>query len=419
MFKQFILYLGKNMSTTSKKSRETLAKKLAGKKVPVKREVELKPELFSEVKNNKKTRLTTSAKNTDLSGKEGDALKKVIKKSKRVTKTTDTVNDLKEPPLEVALDTKTLSIKTEISDTEPSTSSSIKQENKATKKSNNTKKLISQNNDDIKSEEVKQEPGEDKWEPQNWKHILDNIRIMRSKDNAPVDTMGCHKCADENADEKTQRFHKLVALMLSSQTKDETTYHAMLRLREHSLTPKSISEMKLNVLENILHPVSFYKNKAKYLQQTSKVLIDKYNSDIPDNIKELVALPGVGPKMAHICMATAWHQTTGIGVDVHVHRICNRLKWLPRPTKEPEQTRVALEQWLPRDLWREVNHLLVGFGQTTCTPVKPKCLECLNCSICPEAPKVNPSKKSEKKTENAQVSSLCDKATFKKKKMHV
>lgn len=87
--------------------------------------------------------------------------------------------------------------------------------------------------------------------------------------------------------------------------------------------------------------------------------------------------------MAHICMATAWQEITGIGVDTHVHRIANRLAWLKKPTKEPEQTRIQLESWLPRPLWAEVNHLLVGFGQTICTPVRPNCSECLNNNICP------------------------------------
>lgn len=119
------------------------------------------------------------------------------------------------------------------------------------------------------------------------------------------------------------------------------------------------------------------------MQRTSKILIEKYNSDIPNNIKELIALPGVGPKMAHICMSTAWKEVTGIGVDVHVHRISNRIGWLPKPTKEPEQTRVGLEAWLPQSLWAEVNYLLVGFGQTVCLPVKPKCSTCLSREICP------------------------------------
>lgn len=144
--------------------------------------------------------------------------------------------------------------------------------------------------------------------------------------------------------------------------------------------------------------------------------MEKYNSDIPNNIKELVALPGVGPKMAHICMATAWQEVTGIGVDVHVHRISNRLGWLSQPTKDPEQTRVALEAWLPQQLWSDVNYLLVGFGQTICTPLKPKCLECLNCQICPSAPKTL---KIEKKLPNSKVLDLCDKNKFKKSKIHL
>ncbi|XP_067616617.1 endonuclease III-like protein 1 [Eurosta solidaginis] len=221
------------------------------------------------------------------------------------------------------------------------------------------------------------------WQPKDWRVVLDNIRTMRAGSDAPVDTMGCHKCADNDSDEKTQRFQKLVSLMLSSQTKDEITFEAMQRLRSIKMTPQVIADMERNKLEDMLKPVSFYKNKAKYMQLAARILIDKYQSDIPSTVKELESLPGVGPKMAHICMATAWNEVTGIGVDVHVHRITNRLKWLPKPTKEPEQTRIALEAWLPRDMWREVNHLLVGFGQTTCKALRPQCMECLNRYICP------------------------------------
>ncbi|XP_017043665.2 endonuclease III-like protein 1 isoform X1 [Drosophila ficusphila] len=230
-----------------------------------------------------------------------------------------------------------------------------------------------------------------------WYNHLENIRNMRNSNSAPVDTMGCHRCADSTADAKTQRFQNLVALMLSSQTKDQTTYEAMNRLKEQTLTPLKIKEIPIAELENLLHPVSFYKNKAKYLKQTVDILLDKYDSDIPDNPKELIALPGVGPKMAHICMAVAWNKITGIGVDVHVHRLSNRLGWLPKPTKEPEQTRVALEKWLPFSLWSEVNHLFVGFGQTICTPVKPNCGECLNKDICPSVNvQIKPKKKSDR-----------------------
>lgn len=222
-----------------------------------------------------------------------------------------------------------------------------------------------------------------KFEPKNWEQMLRNIREMRKDRSAPVDTMGCHKCSDEDSDEKTQRFHHLIALMLSSQTKDNVTYDAMNRLREHGLTPAKMVETNDGELEKLLYPVSFYKNKAKYIKKTAQILIDKFDSDIPNDIKGLVSLPGVGPKMAHICMRAAWNIVTGIGVDTHVHRISNRLKWLPKETKEPEQTRVGLEEWLPFEYWAEVNELLVGFGQTICTPTNPKCGQCLNYDICP------------------------------------
>ena len=88
--------------------------------------------------------------------------------------------------------------------------------------------------------------------------------------------------------------------------------------------------------------------KAANLKKTAAVLHEYFQDDIPSSIPGLVALPGIGPKMAHLCMLIAWDEVTGIGVDTHVHRISNRLKWVPKPTKTPEDTRKALEEWLPR-----------------------------------------------------------------------
>ncbi|KAI8129922.1 Endonuclease III-like protein 1 [Lucilia cuprina] len=384
--------------------RATLARKLSGRRVPKKIEskveqAENKSQFFNDIKNkdkpNKKKVKEVPVKLENKTVKSEVASKDALPIEKRSTRQLkeETIIENKQSSLEIVLNTKPP---------------------KYAKSPNKNKASIVNEEGPSNSKKIKQELSDEIWQPANWQIILDNIRKMRTKDSAPVDTMGCHKCADENADEKTQRFHKLVALMLSSQTKDETTYHAMLRLREQNLTPEVICQMKVNVLENILHPVSFYKNKAKYLQQTAKILVDKYDSDIPNNIKELVALPGVGPKMAHICMSTAWNKVTGIGVDVHVHRISNRIGWLPKSTKEPEQTRLALEKWLPQQLWSEVNYLLVGFGQTICTPVKPKCSECLNCEICPYATKVV---KNKKITTNKEILDLCDNIKFKKTKL--
>ncbi|XP_055384788.1 endonuclease III-like protein 1 [Condylostylus longicornis] len=242
--------------------------------------------------------------------------------------------------------------------------------------------VVKEEKKEIKTKELAQD---EKWNPLNWEIILDNIRKMRSESPAPVDTMGCNKCYDENATEKEKRFNILLSLILSPRTKDEVTYGAMTRLKENiiPLTPENLIKKEKETLEELIKPVGFYKNKTKYIVKTCEILINKYNSDIPGSLEELMDLPGVSSKIAHICMNTAWNIVTGIGVDVHVHRISNRLKWVKKETKTPEDTRKELESWAPKELWGEINHLLVGFGQTICQAIKPKCDSCLNKNICP------------------------------------
>lgn len=108
----------------------------------------------------------------------------------------------------------------------------------------------------------------------------------------------------------------------------------------------SINLMSNSFIFNII-VIVFQQRKAKYLKQTSEICFKDYGGDIPKDLKGLIALPGVGPKMAYICMNAAWGEVNGIGVDTHVHRIANRLKWVKTATKTPEQTRKALEEWLP------------------------------------------------------------------------
>ncbi|CAH0579469.1 unnamed protein product [Chrysodeixis includens] len=246
------------------------------------------------------------------------------------------------------------------------------------------------------------------WEPANWKEFLVNLRIMRSNNDAPVDSMGCHMNMDENATPETYRYQCLISLMLSSQTKDQVTFAAMERLRTRGLTVDSVLGMSDDELGKLIYPVGFWRTKVKYIKKTTQTLKEQYNGDIPDSAEKLCKLTGVGPKMAHICMLVAWNKVTGIGVDTHVHRISNRIGWVKKTTNTPEDTRKALQTWLPFELWSEVNHLLVGFGQTLCLPIGPMCHECLNRDICPssgkgrKSPKKTPIKnvKVEIKTEN-------------------
>ncbi|CAL8142627.1 unnamed protein product [Orchesella dallaii] len=231
-----------------------------------------------------------------------------------------------------------------------------------------------------KREPLKVEP------PSNWQKVLENIKIMRSTKTAAVDTMGCERTADLTVDPKIQRFQTLVSLMLSSQTKDQVTYAAMERLKARGLTVQSMLDVDEKELGDLLNPVSFYKRKSIYIKKAAKMLRDSYADDIPATVEDLMSLPGVGPKMAYICMNAAWNENVGIGVDTHVHRIANRLKWTGvKGTNDPEKTREALESWMPKELWQETNILLVGFGQEICRPVGPKCDTCLNKDICPSS----------------------------------
>ncbi|KHJ77112.1 base excision DNA repair protein, HhH-GPD family [Oesophagostomum dentatum] len=169
--------------------------------------------------------------------------------------------------------------------------------------------------------------------------------------------------------------------MLSSQTKDEVTSAAMMRLRKHGCNVDAMLAIPTSDLEKLLCPVGFYKRKAVYIQKTAAILKEKYDGDVPDSIEGLCSLPGVGPKMAHLVMQIAYNKIDGIAVDTHVHRIVNRLGWMK--TNTPEKTREKLQEMLPRSYWSTINPLLVGFGQQTCLPIKPKCDICLCRDICP------------------------------------
>eukprot|EP00842_Homolaphlyctis_polyrhiza_P000461 jgi/Hompol1/1415/HPOL_004718-RA len=223
--------------------------------------------------------------------------------------------------------------------------------------------------------------------PAGWKALYDGIKAHRTVLHAPVDDMGCAELADADAPLNVFRYQTLTSLQLSSQTKDPVTAEAIRNLRAHKpggLTVDSILAMDNKTLNGYIGKVGFHNRKTIYLKQTAQILKDKYNSDIPSTVEELMSLPGVGPKMAYLAMQHAHGQNMGIGVDTHVHRISNRLGWAHTATKTPEHTRKELEEWLPREYWQDINHLLVGWGQTVCQPVRPKCSECPVRDLCPK-----------------------------------
>ena len=177
--------------------------------------------------------------------------------------------------------------------------------------------------------------------------------------------MGSACLADEAIDEDTRHYQTLISLMLSSQTKDVTTHATMLKLKKHGLSVKNIHENTTDdELHELIKSVGFHNNKTKFIRATTKLLVEEFDSKVPKTLEELCALPGVGPKMALIVLLVNHDIVAGIAVDTHVHRICNQLGWTgPKKVKQPEQTRKAIESWMPTTIWRHVNVLLVGLGQ--------------------------------------------------------
>ncbi|XP_057321481.1 endonuclease III-like protein 1 [Microplitis mediator] len=175
------------------------------------------------------------------------------------------------------------------------------------------------------------------------------------------------------------------SLNCNSQTQEDSDENRELCEYCSKLFDSTVIDTSDEDLGQLIRPVSFVKRKVQFIKQTTGILIEKYNGDIPRNIKELCSLPGVGPKVGHLAMLSAWNEVSGIGVDTHVHRVCNRLHWVKKPTTIPEETRKQLESWLPRDLWSEINFLFVGFGQNFCLGQNPKCDQCLLNKSCPSA----------------------------------
>lgn len=165
----------------------------------------------------------------------------------------------------------------------------------------------------------------------------------------------------------------LIACILSLRTNDKTTYPATLRMLELAKTPQEMSKVDEKTLAKAIYPVGFYENKAKQIIQLSKELVENYNGKVPCDIDELCKFKGVGRKTANLVVARGFNKPA-ICVDVHVHRIFNRIGYVK--TKTPEETEFALREKLPQKYWIEINTLIVTHGQNVCKPQRPDCANC-------------------------------------------
>ena len=177
-------------------------------------------------------------------------------------------------------------------------------------------------------------------------------------------------------------FRILVGTILSARTKDACTAGACERLFAQAATPGALAQLTAAELERLIYPVGFYRTKARMLKRLPGVLRQRFGGRLPETVEALCELPGVGRKTANLVVALGFGKPA-ICVDVHVHRITNRLGLVATTT--PLETEMTLRRLLPVRYWRTWNSHLVAFGQTRCTPRRPRCGGCPLAAWCAKA----------------------------------
>jgi endonuclease-3 len=182
-------------------------------------------------------------------------------------------------------------------------------------------------------------------------------------------------CYDIDRFRRTHRrpFRILIGCIISLRTKDEVTEAATERLFRRAATPERMSRLAEGTIAKLIFPAGFYRRKATQIAKISRILVREHAGRVPSEIDDLIALPGVGRKTANLVVTLAYGKP-GICVDVHVHRICNRLGWIE--TAQPDETEQVLREVLPRRHWIPINETLVRHGQQVCKPVSPLCSRC-------------------------------------------
>jgi endonuclease III len=169
-------------------------------------------------------------------------------------------------------------------------------------------------------------------------------------------------------------FRILIATLLSARTQDATTHAASTRLFKRARTPRTLARLSVEEIERLIYPVGFYRNKARQVKACCEMLVSDFGGRVPATMEELVMLPGVGRKTANLVLILGFKSLRNICVDIHVHRISNRLGWVR--TTQPEETEQSLYRAIPARWWPLINLYLVTWGQNVCRPVHPRCRDC-------------------------------------------
>lgn len=174
-------------------------------------------------------------------------------------------------------------------------------------------------------------------------------------------------------EEQGDPFKILIGTILSARSRDENTTKVVNRLFSVYRTPQELAGAPLGEIKKIIHSIGFYNVKAARIKQVAQIIVYKFNGKVPSDIDRLLELPGVGRKTANCVLVYAFDKPA-IPVDIHVHRISNRLGLVK--TKTPEKTEEELQKLVDKRLWTKVNDTFVMYGQNICLPVRPNCKAC-------------------------------------------
>jgi endonuclease-3 len=177
-------------------------------------------------------------------------------------------------------------------------------------------------------------------------------------------------------------FTVLISCILSLRTQDKTTNAASDRLFAIATTAKKMLGTPIELIQDAIYPVAFYRVKARTIHSICEQLIERFAGEVPSRLEQLLELPGVGRKTANIVVTLAFRKA-GIAVDTHVHRISNRLGYVK--TRNADETEMELRKKLPRRYWLIYNDLLVAYGQNLCKPISPFCSKCKISVYCSRA----------------------------------
>ena len=177
-------------------------------------------------------------------------------------------------------------------------------------------------------------------------------------------------------------FQLLVATILSAQCTDERVNKVTSPMFKKYKDAKDFNSLPLSKIKQLVFSTGFYNNKAKSIKKLSKIICEKFNNKTPDNINELVELPGVGRKTANVLLGT-YYNIPSIVVDTHVTRIVNLLGFCK--TRNAVIIERELSKIINKKHWVKFTHLIIDHGRKVCIANRPKCEECIIKDLCPSA----------------------------------